>query len=76
MLDEPSLGLAPMIVRDLQDRAGAERKGRATVLVVEQDARIAPGCVDRLCARGWARYRRASDELPGERVGQAELPGY
>lgn len=41
LLDEPSLGLAPLIVRGIFESLGQIRKEGVTLLVVEQNARIA-----------------------------------
>ncbi len=41
MLDEPSLGLAPLIVRDIFTTIGELRKSGVTILLVEQNARAA-----------------------------------
>jgi branched-chain amino acid transport system ATP-binding protein len=41
MLDEPSLGLAPLIVRDIFHVIAELRGGGATILLVEQNARAA-----------------------------------
>ena len=41
MLDEPSMGLAPLIVRDIFAIIGRLRDEGATVLLVEQNARSA-----------------------------------
>ncbi len=41
MLDEPSLGLAPLIVRDIFEIIGRLRQTGVTILVVEQNARAA-----------------------------------
>jgi len=41
MLDEPSLGLAPLVVRDIFDTIDALRKTGVTILLVEQNARAA-----------------------------------
>jgi branched-chain amino acid transport system ATP-binding protein len=41
MLDEPSLGLARLIVRDIFQTIDALRKGGMTILLVEQNARMA-----------------------------------
>lgn len=48
LLDEPSLGLAPLVVRDLFDRfAEINAETGTTMLVVEQNARLALGIADR-----------------------------
>ncbi|MEP6791562.1 MAG: ATP-binding cassette domain-containing protein, partial [Ramlibacter sp.] len=41
MLDEPSLGLAPLVVRDIFNTIDALRKTGVTILLVEQNARAA-----------------------------------
>lgn len=48
LLDEPSLGLAPLIVADLFERFAATNKEEGTtLLVVEQNAQLALGIADR-----------------------------
>jgi len=47
MLDEPSLGLAPMIVRDIFAIVGALRGEGVSILLVEQNARAALEISDR-----------------------------
>ena len=47
MLDEPSMGLAPLVVRDLFKAIQAIRAEGATVLLVEQNARAALRIADR-----------------------------
>lgn len=47
MLDEPSLGLAPILVRSLFDTFGILRQGGLTLLLVEQMARLALEICDR-----------------------------
>ncbi len=46
MLDEPSLGLAPLIVRDIFITLAALRKTGMTILLVEQNARAALEAAD------------------------------
>jgi branched-chain amino acid transport system ATP-binding protein len=41
MLDEPSLGLAPLIVRDILRNVAALRDSGVSILLVEQNARAA-----------------------------------
>ena len=47
MLDEPSLGLAPLIVREVRNTVSALRKTGVSVLLVEQNARAALNVADR-----------------------------
>jgi branched-chain amino acid transport system ATP-binding protein len=46
MLDEPSLGLAPLVVREIFRVIPRLRAEGVTVLLVEQNARMALGCAD------------------------------
>jgi branched-chain amino acid transport system ATP-binding protein len=47
LLDEPSLGLAPLIVQQILDLVSRLRERGVTVLLVEQNARVALGIADR-----------------------------
>jgi branched-chain amino acid transport system ATP-binding protein len=47
LLDEPSLGLAPMVVAQIMRQIVALRAARATVLIVEQNAHAALAIADR-----------------------------
>ena len=47
MLDEPSLGLAPLIVQDIFEMLKRIRSAGTTILLVEQNARMALGISDR-----------------------------
>jgi len=47
MLDEPSLGLAPRIARTVYEALGAISKTGTTILLVEQNARLALGVAQR-----------------------------
>ena len=66
LLDEPSLGLAPLIVEDLFERFGALNKEQGvTLLVVEQNAQLALGIADRgyVLASGEIDVEGPADEL-------------
>jgi len=47
MLDEPSLGLAPMLVREIFRIISDFKREKRTILLVEQNARKALQCADR-----------------------------
>ena len=47
LLDEPSLGLAPLIVAQIMAQVVELRKRGCTILLVEQNARVALGIADR-----------------------------
>jgi branched-chain amino acid transport system ATP-binding protein len=47
LLDEPSLGLAPIVVEDILARLGQLRDEGMTILLVEQNARVALKVADR-----------------------------
>ena len=47
LLDEPSLGLAPIVVEDILTRLGQLRAEGMTILLVEQNARVALKAADR-----------------------------
>ena len=46
MLDEPSLGLAPMLVRDIFERIKAINQEGTTIVIVEQNANVALNIAD------------------------------
>ena len=78
LLDEPSLGVAPLIVREIFKTLRELRESGVTVLLVEQNARAALGLADRayvlrtgmVALSGSAADLSASDE-----VAQAYLGG-
>jgi len=47
MLDEPSMGLAPLVIRDILTALVALRKDGKTILLVEQNSKAALGIADR-----------------------------
>ena len=47
MLDEPSLGVAPLVVRDMYKAIVNLKRGGLTILLVEQNARAALAVADR-----------------------------
>jgi branched-chain amino acid transport system ATP-binding protein len=76
MLDEPSLGLAPMLVKAIFDTIREINERGVTVLLVEQNARAALKIADRayvLETGGIVLSGRAKDLLQDERVRKAYL---
>jgi len=76
MLDEPSLGLAPMLVREIFRVIGSLREHGTTILLVEQNARAALRIADRgyVMERGVIVAEGSAEELlHDERVQRAYL---
>jgi branched-chain amino acid transport system ATP-binding protein len=65
LLDEPSMGLAPLIVRDIMNTVSALRDSGMTVLMVEQNARASLKISDRgyVLETGRVVLQGKSDEL-------------
>ena len=78
LMDEPSLGLAPLLVREIFRVAGELRDHGTTILLVEQNARAALKLADRgyVMETGSVVLEGQSDELlADERVQEAYLGG-
>ncbi|HUV74026.1 MAG TPA: ABC transporter ATP-binding protein [Anaerolineae bacterium] len=78
LLDEPSLGLAPLLVREIFRVAGELRDRGTTILLVEQNARAALKLADRgyVMETGSVVLEGRSEELlADERVQEAYLGG-
>jgi branched-chain amino acid transport system ATP-binding protein len=71
MLDEPSLGLAPVIVQRVKQIIGALNREGLTVLLSEQNARLALGATHR--AYVLAEGRVVSSGTPQELLQKADL---
>jgi len=41
LLDEPSLGLSPLLVKEISHHQDINQKEKTTILLVEQNARVA-----------------------------------
>lgn len=65
MLDEPSLGLAGIIIREIYSKLQALREEGLTILLVEQNANLAIGFADRtaVLVNGRIVLEGSSDEL-------------
>ncbi|MEA4882563.1 MAG: ABC transporter ATP-binding protein [Clostridia bacterium] len=78
LLDEPSMGLAPLLVREIFDTIVKIRESGATVLLVEQNANMALSIADRayVLETGRVILSGAARELAqDEKVRQAYLGG-
>ena len=76
LLDEPTLGLAPLVVKEIMSIIETLRKEGTTILLVEQNARAALKIADRayVLETGKIRVRgKASDLLENEAVRKAYL---
>src|SRR5690348_16745516 len=76
MLDEPSLGLAPIIVADIFRTIGELRSSGVSVLLVEQNAQAALRVADRACVMELGEFvleGKASDIAANERVAASYL---
>ena len=76
LLDEPTLGLAPLVVKEIMSIIETLRKKGTTILLVEQNARAALKIADRanVLETGKIRVRgKASDLLENEAVRKAYL---
>jgi branched-chain amino acid transport system ATP-binding protein len=76
LLDEPSLGLAPLIVREIFEILGGLKREGIPILLVEQNARMALGLADRgyvLEAGERVMEGRAQDLLHDPRVLESYL---
>src|SRR4029077_5198951 len=79
MLDEPSLGLAPIIVADIFRTIGELRTAGASVLLVEQNAQAALGIADRAYVMELGEFvlsGLASDIAADPRVAASYLGGF
>jgi branched-chain amino acid transport system ATP-binding protein len=78
MLDEPSLGLAPLIVNQIFAAVAQLKRDGATILLVEQNARKALQVADRACILDTGRIvleGDAAELAAGEAVQRAYLGG-
>lgn len=69
MLDEPSLGLAPLIVREVLEKVSALRETGVSILIVEQNARAALQIADYgyVLESGTIAIEGPASELAGNR---------
>ena len=77
LLDEPTEGLAPLIVREIGERLAEIRSEGTTMLLVEQNARFALNLADRayVLSRGEVKWKGAASALKADRGAQAEWLG-
>jgi branched-chain amino acid transport system ATP-binding protein len=77
VLDEPSLGLAPQLVSAIRDAIVAINRSGTTVLLVEQNARMALSIATRaaVLANGRVQVEGAASELAGDEAVRASYFG-
>ena len=78
MLDEPSMGLAPILVEQIFDIIQALHKAGTTILLVEQNAQMALSIADRayVLENGKVSLSGTGEELAkSEQVQKAYLGG-
>jgi branched-chain amino acid transport system ATP-binding protein len=78
LLDEPSMGLAPQLVRQIFETVQAVNREGMTILLVEQNARMALATAQRACVleRGEIVLAGEAAELAADpRVREAYLGG-
>ncbi len=78
MLDEPSMGLAPILVEQIFDIIAELHSAGTTILLVEQNAQMALSIADRAYVLGTGRITisgAAADVLADDRVREAYLGG-
>lgn len=65
LIDEPTAGLSPVMVGHLVEQLAAVRAGGATILLVEQNVRVALALADHLCVlqKGTIAYRGAAADV-------------
>jgi len=75
-MDEPSEGLAPLVVEMLREQLGRLKASGLTMILTEQNARFVSGLGDRvyILEKGMARYQGSMREfLVDETVRQTYL---
>ena len=77
LLDEPTEGLAPLIVREIGKRLAQIRSEGTTMLLVEQNARFALNLADRayVLSRGEVKWQGTTTVLRADKDAQANLLG-
>lgn len=77
MMDEPSLGVAPLVVRDIYQTIATLKEAGLTILLVEQNARAALAIADRgyVLETGQIVLEGSSRELSGNREVQRAYLG-
>ena len=78
LLDEPSLGLAPLIIKDIFAAIRQLRESGLTILLVEQMAKQALGVADRayVLETGNITLGRLGPRVARQPQGQGRLPGH
>ena len=77
MMDEPSLGLAPLVVREIFRIIEEVNKKGVTILLIEQNANMALKTADMgyVMETGRVTMSRAGAGTAGQRIGKSSLSG-
>ncbi|MGH7307019.1 MAG: ATP-binding cassette domain-containing protein [Candidatus Rokuibacteriota bacterium] len=77
LLDEPSEGLAPLVVDHLQEQTGRLKAGGLTILLAEQHVDFSLALADRVygAREGPRPLRGQRARVPRERVDPPAVPG-
>ena len=75
LMDEPTQGLAPAFIRHIRDMIGELKRLGVTVLLIEQNARVALSVCDGgyIMEKGMHRLRGSSRELRDSPVTREKL---
>jgi branched-chain amino acid transport system ATP-binding protein len=75
LMDEPTQGLAPALVRHIREMIGELKRAGVTVLLVEQNARMALAVCDRgyLMEKGVIVFEGPSQELRDSPITREKL---
>ena len=78
MMDEPSLGLSPLLTQELGKQIGEINREGMTILLVEQNARMGLTLSTKgyVLVNGQVAISGSSAELLGDDMVKAGLPGY
>ncbi len=76
LLDEPGEGLAPLVIKTMEEQLGEIKKLGTTMLICEHNVGLATGLSERgyVMDKGTIRYQGTIEELRGNEEVQKEIP--